>query len=130
MDGTERMSPQVHKLLEINTLRDDYYIMVVLPNGEKRKMKAHKLKEYIQKESIDKLKSLEDTMKQFKITKETIIKAFSKSKSVSFGKPFNIALSSGVEKTGKKGDLYVGSKEFRVNIGGKWHTVMLKEDAN
>lgn len=120
------ITPKVHLFKKLKKFKDTQFIMIVLPDGAKLQASIGDFKEYIQIDVNKKLQKLENKIEDIKITRESLIDVFKKSKSISFGKPFNILADVGIEKLKTKGIIYSDGNRVRVNLGGNWHTFKLE----
>lgn len=124
--NNKNVTPQVHLFDKVSKLKDTQLIMIIFPDGSKWQISIKEFKEYTQKDVNKRLDRLEDKIKDIKITRESMINAFNKNKSISFGKPFNILADVGIEKIKTKGIMYSDGKRVRINLNGKWHTLKLE----
>lgn len=123
------VTPKVHLFDKLDKLQDEQTLMVILPGGEKLQASVLELKQFILKDVLREIEEIEENTKKLKVTRESVLSAFKKVKSINFGKPFNILADIGIEKIKTKGTLYSDGKRVRVNLDGKWRTLKL-EDAN
>lgn len=122
------VTPKVHLFDRLDKLHNDAVIMVMLPTGEKYQSTVMELKQFTNVDVLKEINQIKEDLKEMKVTKAAILKAFKKSSSVGFGKPLNILADIGVEKTKVKGNFYSDGKRVRVNLNGKWHTLKLDND--
>lgn len=123
----KNVSPKIHLFTKLNKLRDNQLVMITLPTGEKYKLDVAGLKEFINADVVKELNKIKEQIKDVKVTKASIIDAFKRSSSISFGKPLNMLSDVGIEKLKPKGVIYSDGKRVRAYLNGKWHTLKIDD---